>query len=450
MTENLSMKKNLQDRIYFLTEILKTKVLLNGKKIGKLSDLVIVESSIIPEVIRLVITRPFGYPTLYVPFEKVESLKPEKIVISIESAAEYENEPGEEFVLLKDHILDKKVLDMEDKEVEVVYDIKMVLRNGKLYVTDVDFSRYGLLRRMGLKGLAYRIYNLAFMLGAKSLYSKKQSFFSNILFAIANEIKEKTIPWTYIQPLLTKMGRFKGDVKLKILKEKLSDISPIDLADILEELDHEQRVMIFEELDTEHASDTLEEINPNVQRELISSIKLEKAALLIDEMTPAQAADVLYALPSDEANEILKLLSEDNASKIKSILEKQEETILNYTTQDILKFSPDITADQAMDDFRLQAKGKDIIMYVYVVNEQGKLIGVVDIAELLMAKDNDLLKDIMTEDIISLNPYSTLKEASELFTRYGFRAIPVLDEDENLLGVIPYRDIMNLTHRFVE
>jgi magnesium transporter len=89
-------------------------------------------------------------------------------------------------------------------------------------------------------------------------------------------------------------------------------------------------------------------------------------------------------------------------------------------------------------------------MYIYIVDEQGKLLGVVDIAELLMAKDNDLLNDIMTDNIISLNPYSTLKEASELFTRYGLRAIPILDENNNLLGVIPYRDIMNLTHRFVE
>jgi magnesium transporter len=450
MIDDLTLNKNLQDKIYFLTDIIGIKVYLKEKKIGKLTDILITETSKIPEVTHFLISRPFGYPSLIIPFDKITKFEEKEISIDIDDLVYYEGDLSDDIVRLKDHILDKKVIDIEENEVEVVYDVKMALRNGKLYVTDVDFSRFGLLRRMGLKRFAYFIYKLAFIEGAKSLYSKKHKYFANLLISLANKIKERTIPWTYIQSLPTNISRFKGNVKLNILKERLSDISPADLADILEELDHEQRVAVFEELEPEHASDTLEEINPNVQRELISSLKIEKVVSLIDQMTPAQAADVLYSLPTADANEILNFLSPENANKVKSIFEKQDEKILNYSTLDILKYPPEWNALQTMIDYKTASKSKDVTMYLYIVNEQDKLLGIVNVKNLLQSEYGDLLKDIMVDSIISLNPDSTLKEAFEMFTRYGFRAIPILDENESILGVIPYRDIMNLKHRFLE
>jgi CBS domain-containing protein len=426
MNNSTSQNANRFQPFYFLSEIIGAKVIIKNKKIGKLSDVIILERSKIPIVTHFYITRSFGNPSLIIPWENIRSMTDNEITIDIESLDKYEGVPAEEAVLLKDYILDKKVLDVEDSEVEIVYDVKLVIKNNKLYVSDVDLSRYGLLRRMGLKSLM------------------------NIIYKLADKIKNETISWTYIQPLPTKMSSFKGDVKLKILKEKLSEIHPVDLADILEELDDEQRVAIFNKLDTEHASDVLEEIDPSVQRGLLSSLKKEKVAMLIDEMTPGQAADVLAALPFTEADIILKLLDEENVKKIRSILKKQEENILCFATLNFLKFAPEMTVEQAREEYQRIAKDKDVIMYIYVVNSQDKLLGVIDIKELLMADDNVLLKDIMATSIISLKPESTLKEASTMFTRYSFRAIPVTDENSKIDGVVKYRDVMNLTHHFLE
>jgi len=88
-------------------------------------------------------------------------------------------------------------------------------------------------------------------------------------------------------------------------------------------------------------------------------------------------------------------------------------------------------------------------MYLYVVDEEEKLLGICDIKELLQAEPGDKLEDIMTTNVISLNPENTLIEASRKFTRYLFRAIPIMDEEDVILGVIPYRDIINLNHRFI-
>lgn len=428
MENSVSADNNKERKSFFLNEILGSRILLNGKKIGKLSDLVIVENGKIPAVTHFYITRSFGNPALLVPLENVKSVDNDskEIIIDIENLRKYERKPEEKEVLLKDHILDKKVLDLEGREVEVVYDIKLTMINNKLYVSDVDLSRYGLLRRMGLKWLA------------------------NLIYSLADKIKSQTISWKYIQPLPTQITSFRGDVKLNILKEKLAEMPPVDIADIIEELDHEQRVIIFDELDTEQASDTLEEIDPSVQRDLISSIKKEKMAEIVGKMTPGQAADVLSALPWWESKVILKLLDPKSAKKIQAIMEMQEERILHFATSKFLKIGVDKTVENALEEYQQVAKHKKVIMYFYIVDENDKLVGVIDVREMLQAGDKAKLKEIMVDNIVTLKPESTLKEASHMFRRYGFRAIPVTDENGKILGVVPYRDIMNLTHHFLD
>ena len=412
--------------MHFAGLVNRAKIFLNDKKIGSLFDLMIVETGKLPQVRYFVITRPFGDPPLLVPWECIMTLEPQKLVIDIDDLKKYESSPPEDAILLRDHILDKKVLDTEDTEVEVVYDIRLVERNAKLYVTEVDTSKAARLRRLGL------------------------GFLSRVLAPREDPEDSGAISWLYIQPLPSHISSFRGNVKLKILKATLAEIHPVDLADILEELDHDQRVMVFSSLDNEQASDTLEEIEPHVQRDIISSLSVEKVVQLVNEMTPGQAADILSVLPSSEALVILEDMNKDNAKKIQSIIGKQEEKVINYTTQKILKFSPDTLVEYVQNDYPRHARDKDVIMYIYVVDTQDTLLGVIDLKELLQADDQALLKDIMVENVISLNTESTLKEASQSFARYDFRALPVTDERNRIVGVIPYRDVMNLTHHFLE
>lgn len=421
-----SAAKQKEQQVFFLNDLIGVRVKLKGKRLGKLQDLIVVEYTKIPEVATLIVHRPFGYPALLVPWERVVAITQKEIEIELENIEQYESEPAESAVLLADHILDKKVLDIEGREVEVVYDIKLVLKNKKLYVSDVDFSKYGFLRRIGMRGFATFVYGLA------------------------DSIKRDTTSWAYVQPLSNELSSFKGEVRLRVLKEKLADMPPVDLADILEALDHEQRVMLFNELEPEHASDTLEEIEPNVQRELVASLKKEKVAHLVSEMTPGQAADVLAVLPSADANAILALLKPDAAKKVRAILARDEELVANFITKSFLKFPPEMTVATAKAEYQREAKGKAASMYLYIVAEDDRLLGVVDVKELLLASDEAQLKDIMTENIISLKRGGSLLEASELFERYGFRALPITGDDEKIIGVIPYRDVMELTHSFME
>ncbi|MDA8364165.1 MAG: CBS domain-containing protein [Gammaproteobacteria bacterium] len=407
---------------FYLSEIIGRKVFLGARKLGKLHDLVIAETGKLPAVTHFVVARPFGHHALLIPWEQVEVITETEVVVRLEGIEQYEKDPARSSVLLKDYILDKKVLDLDDNEVDIVYDVKLVARNGKIYVTDVDFSRSRLLGRMGLSRLA-------------RLFSGNG--------------KAETLSWAYVQPLPEHIGPFSGDVKLKVLKEKLSEIHPVDLADILEELDPAQRLAVFSQLETGRAASTLEEVEPRVQRDLISSVHKERAAELINSMTPAQAADILAILPAADADDILKLVDQETVSKVQFLMAKHDENILHFVTSRFIKYGPDTRVGEVLDHYAEVSREKDVIIYLYVVDEHDKLLGVVDLARLLLASAQDSLGAIMVTNVIHLDPGSTVLEASETFARYGFRALPVADETDNILGVIPYRDIMNLKHRYV-
>ncbi len=425
MDQNTKIPALPIEQSQFLSEILGVRVTIAGRRVGKLNDLIIHENGTLPVVTHFVISRPFGESAV-VPWEAVGSLNPKEMILSVDSIVPFVCEPDEKAILLRDHILDKKAIDMDGREMEVVYDVKLVVKNNKLYVSEVDLSRYGLLRRMGLTKLA------------------------NFIYTLAEHIREQTISWTYIQPLPEDIGSFRGNLQFKVLKEKLADLHPVDLADILEEMDPDQRVELFQELDPERASDTLEEIDPNVQRDLVESMKVEKVAQLIDQMTTGQAADVLSILSASEASDILKLLDPENAAKIHAIMEHHEENILDFATQEYVAFPPDYTVEKAQDEYRTAAKGKDVVMYIYVLDEQKHILGVIDIKELLLAEDKAFLKDIMEVHVNKLEPDSTLKEAYENFARYDYRAIPISDDNHVMYGCVTYRDIVGLKHRFVK
>jgi CBS domain-containing protein/sporulation protein YlmC with PRC-barrel domain len=401
---------------FYLSEILDRRVFAITKRIGRLSDLAIIETGKLPEVTQVVVDRPYGYPALTIPWDKVLLISNHEVVLDVaeENLAPFERAPQEHLILLHDHILDKKIIDMDDHDVEVVYDVKLAFQNGKLYAAEVDYSRYRALRRLGLHKLAK---------------------------LLADRNKENRVSWLYVQPLPEQLGSFAGNLKLKIPKAQLNEIHPVDLADILEELEGGQRVALFNALDPEQASDALEEIEPRVQRQLIHDIEKERAAMLINEMSPAQAADILAILPRDEADTILKLIDREKSSKVEHIIGEHNEQILLYASPELIRLPATTPAAEVLDRYRELATGKNVVMYVYVTDAAGALKGVVDIREIVAAEPGQTLADIMTEHVIALPKDATLRDARMLFERYDFRALPITDESDQLLGAVSSRDV---------
>ncbi len=427
MPETTIGRRQTFERVFNLSELIGAPVEVRGTRVGKLDDLVIVDRDRFAEVTHVGVSRPFGRPRLVVPWPRVTSFGPERVAVDADDPEALVAPYPAGAVLLKDHVLDKKVLDQKDRELEVVYDVGLGLSGGRLLAMDVDLSKAALARRLGL------------------------GFLSRFLREGAGRGARDRVAWAWVEPLPEDLGSFTGAVKLKVVKEELAKLPPVDLADVLEGLGHEQRVAIFGALDTAQASDTLEELDPKVQRDLVASLDRGKVVQLINEMTPGQAADLLSALPWPDATGLVDLLADaEKAAKVRAILERQDERVIDYSTSGFLRFDPEKLVARARVEFREAARGKAELTYIYVIDAGDRLLGVVDSKALLLADDGVHLREIMSKNVVTLKPGSTLKTASELFARYLFRALPVVDEGGKILGVLPYRDVVALRHRFVD
>jgi len=387
-------------RFFFITELIRDKVIQAkaDKKIelGRLIDLEIRLGKLYPEVVNLIVGRSFGRPPLEVPFAYVTSIDTRRTIIEVPSGVklrEFDQESSR--ILIKDMILDKKIIDTDEYEVEVVYDIHLLHAEGRMLVVHVDVTKAGMLRRLHFGWLARLLWG---------------------------EVKDiELLPWKYVQSLPTDIDRFHGNVKLTVSREKISDIHPADLADILEELSGEERMAVFNTLDTETAADTLEEAEPRVQRELVASLRRDRLAELFHTMTPAQIADILEILPRVDAEALKKSLSAEEVEKVSELLDAHDVKLPSLATERFLALPESALVRQALTKFRSKTRRYDVIMYVYVTTSEGNLKGVVDIRELIQNRSDETLRNIMTEQIVTLArpTLSRMQRASSRSTASG-------------------------------
>jgi CBS domain-containing protein len=368
------------------------------------------------EVTGVVVERSLGRPPWNVPWANVVDVTPARTIVQDPPEGKYpEIKHSEEQLLLRDKVLDKRILDIEGFDVEVVYDIQLLLVKDKLFVVAADVDRHAMLRRLGFRGLARSMHEIS---------SDKD-----------------IIPWRYVQALPTDLTGTKGDVKLTITREGLKDIHPEDLADILEELSQEERIHIFSALDSEVAADALEATEPRVQREILASTSIERVAQIFTHLSPVQIADIIAVLPHDDSEEFVKILKGDVASKVHQLLTQHDVSASTLAMHCFLGFPGELTVEDAFTRFRQEARHCDVTMYIYVVDSEQHLRGVVDINELLQADPKNTLEQIMTRNVITVTPTTMRGEVEALFLKYHFRAIPIVDESEKIVGVIREKDV---------
>jgi magnesium transporter len=145
----------------------------------------------------------------------------------------------------------------------------------------------------------------------------------------------------------------------------------------------------------------------------------------------------------------MELMDKRNIDKITPILNKQQDTVLNLITERYLKAQPDETVETVQNEYINIAKGKDEIMYIHIIDKGNNLLGMIDIKELLQADNKALLKDIMNKNVITLKKDSIIDEATKMFSKYGLGSLPVIDNDNKIVGVVRQRDVAKLTLHFL-
>jgi Mg/Co/Ni transporter MgtE len=247
------------------------------------------------------------------------------------------------------------------------------------------------------------------------------------------------ISWKYVQ-LLSGSDL----LHLSVSQKKLSHLHPADLADIIEDLTGRERSAIFYALDAETAAEALEEIDPKIQKALIETISVEKASDIVEEMSPSDAADLLADLPEERAEEILEGMEQEKAEDLRELLVHSDETAGGLMTTAYLSLPPRVTVETAIVRLKAEAPNLDIMDYIFIVDEEEILQGVVSIRDLLTAHSTQTLAEIQPGRVVSVNPDEDQNEVVKAFAKYGFRALPVVDEGGHLKGVIGFRSVLDV------
>lgn len=319
--------------------------------------------------------------------------------------------------LLSQNLLDKKIVDINGKQVVRVDDLRIAEIAGEYRVVAVETGPTAKFRRMGCEGFGRFIYKI-----------------------MKKEYEDKVLTWDNVESL----EMINNNLKLSVPYQKLSTLHPADLADILEELDAGSRKRIFESLDEDLAADTLEEIDPEYKGSIIKGLSESKAAELLENMPSDEIADLLDELDEEEREKILSNLEKEDAEEVKALLKYADETIGTIMSKDFISFNLDITTGEIIEILKEMEEIEEEELYaIYITDEKERVIGAISLMQLLLNNSDVKVKNIMDENINVIRHNVEIDEAVELVSKYDLLSIPVVDEDDKLIGAVNAHDLID-------
>lgn len=326
--------------------------------------------------------------------------------------------PSSDDMRLQRDILDKQIVDVHDYRVIRVNDVRLAACGDQHCVVGVDASLRALVRR---SGLGAPVETLAKLIG--------------------KPLQSNLIAWDDVETLEPGSAGG-GRIKLKVPHEKIARLHPADIADIVEQLTPQQRAEVIEALDVETAADTLEEMEDETAAEVMETLEETRAADILEEMDPDAAADVLADLSEERTEELLEHMEPEEAADVKELLAYGEETAGGLMTTEFIAIPARMTAEQTIQRLRELAPKAETIYYVYVTDDDNRLVGVISLRDLIVADPENHISDVMVQNVRSVYTSDHADEVAHIISRYNLLALPVVEEDGRLVGIITVDDMM--------
>ncbi|QNB46126.1 magnesium transporter [Thermanaerosceptrum fracticalcis] len=246
--------------------------------------------------------------------------------------------------------------------------------------------------------------------------------------------------------LLEELEAYIAHLDAEKAKTFLNDLQPVDIAEIIEELELKEQQWILSLLDSETAALVLNELDPELGGELLGHLNEERAGEILEEMSFDDAADLLSELSDQEQNKYLELLESEDQQDVRELMTYREDTAGGLMTTEYVAVREDITAARAIEVLREIAPDAETVYYVYVINLKNQLVGVISLRELIIANPDSLIRDIMRRKVVSVPVDMDQEEVARIVTKYNFLAVPVIDHDNSLLGIITVDDVIDVIH----
>lgn len=398
----------------FVSEVLRQPVLdPRGEELGRLRDLIIVKAEPLPKVSAIIIERK-KRPYL-IDWSSLELFNKRIITARILSSELRPYDMTYPDLLAVRDLLDKQIVDVNGVKVVRVNDIKLEGYESEALLTAVDVGIRGILRRLGFERRG-----------------------EDLMSIFKVRIPQNLISWNYIQPLQPKLTA----LTLTVPRQMLSELHPADIAELVSQVPHQEGVAFLKNLDVDVAADTISELDPDAQVEIIKDMDTERASDIIEMMSPDVAADVLSELPADKAREILEKIEKEEAEDIQELLGHEEDTAGGLMTNEFIAYPPEMTVQDVLSRFREDASEIETVYYIYVTDSSERLLGVLSLRELLIARPDERLSEIMVTKLKTVTPDVDEKVVAEVFTKYNLVALPVVDTGGALLGIVTVDDVL--------
>ncbi|RDY67320.1 MULTISPECIES: magnesium transporter [Halobacillus] len=222
------------------------------------------------------------------------------------------------------------------------------------------------------------------------------------------------------------------------------ELHPYDQARIFEDLDKEIRMQIYTYLSPEEVADVMEHIDYDEIEPFFTEMEPTFAAQVFAEMSTDDAVDILNELDKDKVASFLTIMDDDAADEIKDLLHYEEKTAGSIMTTEFVVVKAGMTIKEAMVHLRTEAPDAETIYYTYVINEDKRLVGVISLRDLIISEEEWLISDVMNERVVSVSVGEDQEEVARMVRDYDFLALPVVDFQDHLLGIITVDDIMDV------
>lgn len=390
-----------------------------GALVGTLRDVLIVhgsgngEGAAYPRIVALQVNPRGKTERELVPWEGTEDLAGNKIILQKPAEAPY-IPTGNEIWLARD-LLDKQVIDTNDHRVVRVNDLELGKIGTDYRLINVDIGGRGLLRRLGV-----------------------EDFAEHIAERFNRDLPSRSVAWSALDLLPV------GGLRVQVAREHIKDLHPADIAEILQDLGPRVGAELIRHLDDEKAADTLEELEPEFQAQVLETLSDERAADIVEEMQPDEAADALNALDDEKRADIVEQMEPEDMLQVQELLQHEKDTAGGIMTNKFVTVPPGGTCADALLNLRADAAAKEseTIYYVYVTETDGKLIGVFSLSDLVLADPSTPVDSIIHEKPIAVSLDAPREEVLEQIAKYDLLALPVLDKDGVLHGIVTSDDAL--------
>ena len=409
----------MPDQRLFFTELLGLKVFdLKGRTLGVVKDAAIVPLLDPVRVDRYLIGS--GATWLTVRHDQVRSLSLDGIHLRDEILTPYHSD--EYMLRVVRDLLDQQIIDAQGRKVVRVTDVTFEIHQEDggevLWVLDVDIGLRAIFRRL-TQGLLPRRW----------------------VRRLQVRIPPHSIRWEFCNILEPDPQR---RLRLNISNRLLEDMHPADLADIVEDLTPEHREAIFENIDSEVAADALSEVDPGIQASILESLETEKAAEIVEEMAPDEAADVLAELEQETSEEILEEMEHEPKTEVRELLEFKEDSAGGMMNTEYVALPETATVEDAIQALKSNEELMETLNTLFLVDSREHLTGVVPLARLFLYDGATPLRALAVETLIDAPVTERRDRITELFDKYNLLALPVVDEERKLAGVITADDIISV------